>query len=91
MQEVHKIVTRAAASKATVLVRGESGTGKELIARALHEQSDRASGPFVAVSCAALSDTLLDSELFGHEKSAFTGAVTERKGRLRWHRAELCF
>lgn len=82
MQEVYTLVKRAAASKATVLVRGESGTGKELIARALHEQSDRAAGPFVAVSCAALSETLLESELFGHEKNAFTGAATERKGRF---------
>lgn len=82
MQQVNKTVARAAASKATVLVRGESGTGKELIARALHEQSERASGPFVAVSCAALPDTLLESELFGHEKNAFTGAATERKGRF---------
>lgn len=82
MQEVYTLVSRAAASKATVLVRGESGTGKELIARALHEQSDRAAGPFVAVSCAALSETLLESELFGHEKNAFTGAATERKGRF---------
>ena len=76
------MITRAAASKATVLVRGESGTGKELAARALHEQSERAGGPFVAVSCAALSETLLESELFGHEKNAFTGAVAERKGRF---------
>jgi len=82
MQEVNKTVARAAASKATVLVRGESGTGKELVARALHEQSERAGGPFVAVSCAALSETLLESELFGHEKNAFTGAATERKGRF---------
>ncbi len=82
MQEVNKTVTRAAASRATVLVRGESGTGKELVARALHEQSERASEPFIAVSCAALSETLLESELFGHEKNAFTGAATERKGRF---------
>lgn len=82
MQEVNTMVTRAAASKATVLIRGESGTGKELIARALHEQSERKDGPFVAVSCAALSETLLESELFGHEKNAFTGAATERKGRF---------
>jgi len=82
MQEVNKTVTRAAASRATVLVRGESGTGKELVARALHQQSERAQAPFVAVSCAALSETLLESELFGHEKNAFTGAATERKGRF---------
>lgn len=82
MREVNTMVTRAAASKATVLIRGDSGTGKELVARALHAQSERAQAPFVAVSCAALSETLLESELFGHEKNAFTGAVGERKGRF---------
>jgi DNA-binding NtrC family response regulator len=82
MQDTLKIVMRVAPSRSTVLIRGESGTGKELIARALHQQSDRAEGPFIAVSCAALSETLLESELFGHEKNAFTGAVAERKGRF---------
>ena len=82
MHEVFEIVRRAAASRATVLIRGESGTGKELIARALHQHSDRAAGPFVAVSCAALSETLLESELFGHEKNAFTGAAAQRAGRF---------
>src|SRR5207244_3327847 len=74
MQDTLQMVARVAPSRTTVLVRGESGTGKELIARALHQQSDRADGPFVAVSCAALSETLLESELFGHDKNAFTGA-----------------
>ena len=82
MQEILTTISRAAASRATVLIRGESGTGKELVARALHEQSDRASGPFVPISCAALSETLLESELFGHEKNAFTGAASEKKGRF---------
>ena len=82
MQEILTTVGRAAASRATVLIRGESGTGKELVARALHQQSDRASGPFVPISCAALSETLLESELFGHEKNAFTGAAAEKKGRF---------
>ncbi len=82
MQEILTTVSRAAASRATVLIRGESGTGKELVARALHQQSDRVSGPFVPISCAALSETLLESELFGHEKNAFTGAAAEKKGRF---------
>jgi DNA-binding NtrC family response regulator len=82
MQEVFKVVERAADSRATVLIRGESGTGKELIARALHYNSPRASKPFIAVSCAALTETLLESELFGHEKSAFTGAAAQKLGRF---------
>ncbi|HEY3332942.1 MAG TPA: sigma-54 dependent transcriptional regulator [Capsulimonadaceae bacterium] len=82
MTEVWDIVSRAAATRATVLIRGESGTGKELIARALHQQSDRASGPFIAVACAALPETLLESELFGHEKNSFTGAANQRMGRF---------
>ncbi len=82
MQEVVGLVTQAAPSEATVLVRGESGTGKELIARALHAASRRAAGPLVAVNCAALPETLMESELFGHEKGAFTGAATARKGRF---------
>ena len=82
MKQIHQMVSRVAASRATVLIRGESGTGKELVARALHQQSDRTSGPFVAISCAALSETLLESELFGHDKNAFTGALAEKKGRF---------
>lgn len=82
MQEVYKIVERVADSRATVLIRGESGTGKELIARALHYNSPRAAKPFIAVSCAALPESLLESELFGHEKNAFTGAATAKPGRF---------
>ncbi len=71
-----------AKSKATVLILGESGTGKEVFARYIHQHSDRVKGPFVALNCAALPDTLLESELFGHEKGAFTGAVTSKKGKF---------
>lgn len=82
MQEVFADVLQAAPSKATVLLRGESGTGKEVIARAVHFHSLRKDAPFVKLNCAALSETLLESELFGHERGAFTGAIAERKGRF---------
>ncbi len=82
MQEIFSLVRDVASLRSTVLIRGESGTGKERIARAIHEVGDRASGPFVAVSCAALTETLLESELFGHEKGSFTGAHVRRKGKF---------
>ncbi len=82
MQEVLDLVRRVAPSDATVLLRGESGTGKELIAKAIHYASSRRTGPLVKVNCAALPETLLESELFGHEKGAFTGAFATRKGRF---------
>ena len=82
MLEVYKLMARVAQSSATVLVQGESGTGKEVIARAIHLNGAKASGPFVAVNCAAIPENLLESELFGHEKGAFTGAVTRKTGRF---------
>jgi two-component system response regulator FlrC len=75
-------VRKVAATDATVLLLGESGTGKEVLARALHRWSKRSAGPFVAVNCGALAETLLESELFGHEKGAFTGATSTRRGRF---------
>jgi len=82
MQEALSLVRRVAPSDATVLIRGESGTGKELIAKAIHYASPRAAGPLVKVNCAALAESLIEAELFGHEKGAFTGAVATRKGRF---------
>ena len=81
-RRVVDVATQAAPSMATVLVLGESGTGKELLARYIHERSQRAKGPFVAVNCAAIPETILESELFGHEKGAFTGAIARRDGRF---------
>ncbi len=82
MQRVFEIVDQVAPSRATVLITGESGTGKELVANAIHQRSPRASGPFIKLHCAALAESLLESELFGHEKGSFTGAMARRDGRF---------
>jgi Nif-specific regulatory protein len=82
MQQLYQLISRVAPADSTVLISGESGTGKELAARAIHKNSRRANKAFVAVNCAALAENLLENELFGHEKGAFTGAVTQKKGRL---------
>ncbi len=82
MQEVYKAIGRVAKQDVTVLIRGESGTGKELVARALYQHSKRADKPFMAINCAAISDNLLESEMFGHEKGAFTGADRKHIGRF---------
>ncbi|MEM5788433.1 MAG: sigma 54-interacting transcriptional regulator, partial [Syntrophobacteraceae bacterium] len=82
IQEVLRLIDQVADTNTTVLIAGETGTGKELVAKAIHDNSRRHSGPLVQVNCAAMPDTLLESELFGHEKGAFTGAITRRRGRF---------
>lgn len=91
MLEVYKTVARVAATNSTVLVLGESGTGKEMIARAIHEHSPRANRPFVAVDCGALTETILESELFGHVRGAFTGALADKKGVFEEAQGGTCF
>lgn len=80
--KIHQLIAKTAPKDSTVLICGESGTGKELVARAIHQNSSRAAMPFVAINCASLGETLLESELFGHEKGAFTGAIAQKKGKL---------
>ncbi len=82
MADIHRLINKVAPTQSTVLILGETGVGKELIARAIHRQSMRNEGPFIRVNCAALPDTLIDSELFGHEKGAFTGAIKTKAGRF---------
>ncbi len=91
MLEVFKTVARVAPTRSTVLIQGETGTGKELIARAIHYHSDRAQGPFVTVDCGALPETLLESELLGHERGAFTGATAMKRGLFEVGRGGTCF
>ncbi|MDG2443227.1 MAG: sigma-54 factor interaction domain-containing protein, partial [Luminiphilus sp.] len=80
--QVRELVKRVAPTDSSVLITGESGTGKEVVARGIHTQSERGAGPFIAVNCGAIPGELLESELFGHEKGAFTGAVSARVGRF---------
>jgi len=82
MEKLRSLIRRAAKSAATVLIRGETGTGKELVARSVHRESDRAENPFITMQCSALPETLLESELFGYDKGAFTGATTSKPGRV---------
>ena len=82
MKRLYEMVERVAASDISTLVLGETGSGKELVARAIHQQSSRAKGPFVALNCGALAENLLESELFGHEKGSFTGASDAHVGLL---------
>jgi PAS domain S-box-containing protein len=91
MEKIFEIVSAVATSISTVLVLGETGTGKELLARTIHDQSDRSSGPFIAVNCGALPDTLLESELFGYEPGAFTGATKSKAGRFELARGGTLF
>lgn len=91
MKQVQRLVEQVAPTDVTVLIQGESGTGKEIVARAIHERSRRKAGPFVAVNCAALPETLIESEFFGHVRGAFTGAIAEKPGRFELARGGTLF
>jgi len=91
MHEIYQFVAKVAASDSTILLLGESGTGKELVARAIHQSSPRNRQPFVAINCAAITETLLESELFGYEKGAFTGATQQTRGKLEVAEGAACF
>src|SRR5262249_50630316 len=91
MRDVFEMVARVAATRSTVLIHGETGTGKELIARAIHAASPRADRPFVPVDCSALAEGVLESELFGHVKGAFTGAMLDKRGLFETAEAGTCF
>jgi len=89
MQKIFDLIKTVAPTRSTVLIRGESGTGKELVARAIHNLSPRNKGPFIATACGAMPETLLEAELFGYEKGAFTGATSQHKGRIEFGRPGL--
>jgi transcriptional regulator with GAF, ATPase, and Fis domain len=91
MKALHRAIEKAAGADVDVLIAGESGTGKELVARAIHQNGGRAAGPFVAVNCGALNENILESELFGHERGAFTGADQQKKGKFELAHRARCF